>query len=309
MNLTDIIIVGSIITGLLSIPFLATNSYSDYIPAGKAILGINETDVTKIPARASKTLSFDRFERTYETAFGKFYFMMAPDNIVQELSRPGTTVKVIATSDKSIWQLTTHKYMLKITQDPDKTIEEFSNADGSIIRVKQNGGINETFQGFNPELLQADMQTARVMLENEVNKMEQIKLQTVLPEIGVLNNQIMPQNNNNNGGQANGQTYTVRINSISYTTEWVEIVNTGEEPVSMGGWTLQDASSNVYTFPTGFTLNPGSTVRIYSGSAYSTCTNSQTSLCWKASSIWNDSGDTATLKDASGNTVSTYSYP
>jgi hypothetical protein len=306
MNLTDIIIVGSIITGLLSIPFLATNSYSDYIPAGKAILGINESDVTKIPARASKTLSFDRFERTYETAFGKFYFLMAPDNIVQELSRPGTTVRVIATSDKSIWQLTTHKYMLRITQDPDKTIEEFSNADGSLVRVKQNGGVNETFQGFNPQVLEADMQNARVMLENEVNKMEQIKLQTVLPEIQAFNsNSPLPQLPSEN----QTQTYNVRITSISYSTEWVEIANSGEEPVDMTGWTLKDASSNVYTFPSGFTLNPSATVRVYSGSAYNTCSNSQTSLCWKASSIWNDGGDTATLKDSSGNTVSTYSYP
>ena len=306
MNLTDIIIVGSIITGLLSIPFLATNSYSDYIPAGKAILGINESDVTKIPARASKTLSFDRFERTYETAFGKFYFLMAPDNIVQELSRPGTTVRVIATSDKSIWQLTTHKYMLRITQDPDKTIEEFSNADGSLVRVKQNGGVNETFQGFNPQVLEADMQNARVMLENEVNKMEQIKLQTVLPEIQAFSsNSPLPQPPSGN----QTQTYSVRITSVSYSTEWVEITNSGEEAVVMTGWTLQDASSNVYTFPTGFTLNSGASVRVYSGSAYSTCSNSQTSLCWKASSIWNDSGDTATLKDSSGNTVSTYSYP
>ncbi len=306
MNLTDIIIVGSIITGLLSIPFLATNSYSDYIPAGKAILGINESDVTKIPARASKTLSFDRFERTYETAFGKFYFMMAPDNIIQELSRPGTTVKVIASSDKSIWQLTTHKYMLKIIQDPDKTIEEFSNADGSIVRVKQNGGINETFQGFNPEVLQSDMQTARTMLENEVNKMEQIKLQSVLPEITAFNSNIPINQPQNNGSST---AYSVRITSISYSTEWVEIVNNGEESVDIGGWTLQDASSNIYTFPSSFILNPGSTVRIYSGSAYNTCTNSQTSLCWKASSVWNDGGDTATLRDSLGNLVSTYSYP
>ena len=305
MNLTDIIIVGSIITGLLSIPFLVTNSYSDYIPTGKAILGINESDVTKIPARASKTLSFDRFERTYETAFGRFYFLMAPDNIIQELSRPGTTVRVVATSDKSIWQLTTHKYMLRITQDPDKTIEEFSNADGSIVRVKQNGGVNETFQGFNPQVLEADMQNARVMLENEVNKMEQIKLQTVLPEIQALNSSPLPQPPSGN----QTQTYNIRITSLSYSAEWVEITNFGEEAVLMTGWTLQDASSNVYTFPTGFTLNPGASVRIYSGQAYNTCTNSQTSLCWKASSVWNDSGDTATLKDALGNIVSTYSYP
>ncbi|MCX8178955.1 MAG: lamin tail domain-containing protein [Candidatus Aenigmarchaeota archaeon] len=304
MNLTDIIIVSSIITGLLSIPFLATNSFDDYIPAGKSVLGINESQVTKIPAKASKSMSYDRFERTYETAFGKFYFLMAPDNIIQELSRPGTTVRVIASSDQSIWQLTTHKYMLKVTQDPDKTIEEFSNADGSITRVKQNGGVNETFKGFNPAVLTRDMEAARALLESEVNKMEQIKLQTILPEISAYSysTPVVSQQ------QQQGQSSLVRINGLDSKSEWVEIINTDENPVSLTGWTLQDASSNIFTFPE-FTLQPGATVRVYSGAAYTSCTPSQASLCWKGSSVWNDSGDTATLRDNNGNTISTYSYP
>lgn len=304
MNLTDIIIVSSIITGLLSIPFLSTNSFGDYIPAGKSILGINESQVIKIPAKTSKSLSYDRFERTYETAFGKFYFLMAPENIIQELSRPGTTVRVIASSDQSMWQLTTHKYMLKVVQDPDKTIEEFSNADGSILRIKQNGGVNETFKGFNPDVLTRDMEEARALLESEVNKMEQIKLQTLLPEISAYSysTPVVSQQ------QQQGQTSQIRINGLDYRVEWVEIINTGEDPISLTGWTLQDASSNIYTFPE-FILQPGSSVRIYSGSAYSSCTPSQTSLCWKGSSVWNDSGDKATLKDSDSNTISTYSYP
>lgn len=304
MNLTDIIVVSSIITGLLSIPFLATGSFDDYIPAGKSVLGINETQVTKIPAKASKSMSYDRFERTYETAFGKFYFLMAPDNIIQELSRPGTTVRVIASSDQSIWQLATHKYMLKITQNPDKTIEEFSNADGSIIRIKENGGVNETFQGFNPSVLTQDMEAARTLLESEVNKMEQIKLQTILPEISAYSYSTPVVNQQ----QQQGQSSLVRINGLDYRSEWIEIINTDENPVELTGWTIEDSSNNMFVLPE-FTLQPGTTVRIYSGAAYTSCTASQASLCWKASSIWNDSGDTATLKDSDGNTVSTYSYP
>lgn len=296
MNLTDIVIVGSIITGLLSIPFLVTNSYADYLPTGQTLLGLKEEDVTKIPAKTTKVLASDRFERTYETAFGKFYFLMAPDTIVQELSRPGTNVKVIATSEQSIWQITTHNYMLRITQDPDKTIEEFSNADGRMTRIKQNGGINETFEGFDPAILLSTMETARAMLNDEVNKMEQIKMQTVIPELAV--------------GRSNSSSISgVNITNINYTAEWVEITNTGTTQVDMSYWILSDASTNVYTFPANFKLNSGSSVRVVSGSGYSSCTNTQATLCWKASSVWNDAGDTATLKTSTGSIVSIYSYP
>jgi len=301
MNLTDIVIVGSIITGLLTIPFLVTNSFGDYISAGKTILGVNESDVTKIPARTSKMLSADRFERTYETAFGKFRFIMAPDNIFQELSRPGTNVQVITTSSQGIWKLTTHNYMLKITEDPDRTIEEFSSADGSIIRLKEKGGINETFEGFNPDILLAQMEIARTLLNDEVAKMETIKLQTIIPELGVnQSNPIQPP-------QPPSQ-YHINITSINYTEEWVEIVNYGSSSVNMENWTLSDTGNHIFTFPD-FTLAPSNSVRVYSGNAYSSCTPSETVLCWTSSQIWNNGGDTATLKDNLGNTVSTYTYP
>lgn len=299
MNLTDIVVFSSIIIGLISIPFLATDSLGDYLLTGKTLLGLDEENISKIPAKSSKLITFDKFERTYETAFGKFYFLITSDRIIQELSRPGTNVKTITTPDYSIWQLTTYNYILKVIQDSNKTIEEFNNADGSIIRIKQNGNINETFEGFNPEVLLSKMEEAELILNDEVSKMEEIKTQTIIPELGItIGNNI-----------TNNSEIDVNIIDINYTAEWVEIINSGITQVDMSYWTLSDSTTNVYTFPQGFKLNPESSVRIISGDGYDNCVNTPTTLCWKGSSVWNDGGDTAILKTNTGNIISTYSYP
>jgi endonuclease YncB( thermonuclease family) len=82
--------------------------------------------------------------------------------------------------------------------------------------------------------------------------------------------------------------------------EWVDISNQGSTTAGLTGWVLKDdSSSHRYRFPEGFTLAPGSTVRVYSG-----CGNdSAAELYWcnRDSAVWNNSGDTAFLLDPSGN--------
>ncbi len=39
--------------------------------------------------------------------------------------------------------------------------------------------------------------------------------------------------------------------------EWIELFNYGQNSVDIGGWTLKDNSSAVYTFPAGFTISSG----------------------------------------------------
>ncbi len=87
--------------------------------------------------------------------------------------------------------------------------------------------------------------------------------------------------------------------------EWVEIKNTGKEALNLKGYTLKDEANHFYTFPD-FTLLPGKSVFIYSGSGADT----DSSLYWNAQkyAIWNNSGDTAFLRDASGNLVDSYRY-
>jgi micrococcal nuclease len=84
--------------------------------------------------------------------------------------------------------------------------------------------------------------------------------------------------------------------------EWVEISNLGSSDVSLAGWTLEDAQDHSYSFPD-FSLKAGANAKIRTGMGSDT----EEDLFWKrGSSIWNNGGDVATLKDASGNIVSSY---
>lgn len=71
----------------------------------------------------------------------------------------------------------------------------------------------------------------------------------------------------------------------------------------MTGWTLQDAAATTYTFPT-FTLPCGGIVKVHTDSG----TNTATDLWWgRSSAVWNNSGDTATLRDGA-TVIDTYTY-
>jgi hypothetical protein len=84
--------------------------------------------------------------------------------------------------------------------------------------------------------------------------------------------------------------------------EWVEISNLGSSDVSLAGWTLQDAQNHTYAF-LDFNLTASGVVKIRTGMGNDTAED----LFWnRSSSIWNNDGDVATLKDASGNMVSRY---
>lgn len=84
--------------------------------------------------------------------------------------------------------------------------------------------------------------------------------------------------------------------------EWIEITNQGSEDVSLEGWTLSDQQNHVYTFKDSVLLG-GASVKVHTGSGNDT----EEDLYWnKASPIWNNDGDIATLTDDGGNVVSRY---
>lgn len=87
--------------------------------------------------------------------------------------------------------------------------------------------------------------------------------------------------------------------------EWVQITNSGTSSVTMTGWTLYDIANHVYSFPSGFTLGAGASVKVRTGSG----TDTATDLYWnRGSAVWNNNGDTAYLANASGTVVDTYSW-
>ena len=92
--------------------------------------------------------------------------------------------------------------------------------------------------------------------------------------------------------------------NTSLDAEYVVIKNTGTTRKTLTGWTLRDASKHVYKFPT-FRLGAGKSVKVHTGKDANTASN----LYWRSSSyIWNNDGDTATLKRSNGTVASRCSY-
>ena len=86
--------------------------------------------------------------------------------------------------------------------------------------------------------------------------------------------------------------------------EYVVFENTGTVPLDLSGWTVTDEAGHRYTFG-GFTLGPGERVTLHTGRGSDT----RTAVYWgRSSAVWNNGGDTVTVRDADGETVAERSY-
>lgn len=75
--------------------------------------------------------------------------------------------------------------------------------------------------------------------------------------------------------------------------EYIVLRNTGDQGLDLSGWTVSDAAGHQYEIPSGVTLAPDATLTIRTG----TGSNTNTELYWGASSpIWNNGGDTVTVR-------------
>ncbi|MCU1472773.1 lamin tail domain-containing protein [Amnibacterium sp.] len=93
--------------------------------------------------------------------------------------------------------------------------------------------------------------------------------------------------------------------NASLNGEWVRLNNSSSSAsYTLTGWTIRDKSSHVYTFGS-FTLKPAASVTLYTGKG----TNSSSKRYWgKAAYVWNNTGDEAYLKNATGTTKDTCSW-
>lgn len=82
--------------------------------------------------------------------------------------------------------------------------------------------------------------------------------------------------------------------------EWVGISNNGNSAIDLTDWTLNDNENHVYNFPSNFKIKSGNSVKIHTGSGADT----ESDLYWNSGRpIWNNDGDTATLKDKNGKVI------
>ncbi|MBD3155985.1 MAG: hypothetical protein GF368_05020 [Candidatus Aenigmarchaeota archaeon] len=232
MNLSDILLLTSVVGGLLSIPFIVTGPLSDNIPTGEIVLGMEANDVENIPNKMTKVFSSERYEKTYETAFGRFILSIASNEVSQELSKPGMVTQVTEDIEKTVWKITTQQYSLEVIRTPDSVTQTCTTPDGELIKIKQRGEVTETFQGMSQDSVIETCAQAEESLQIEVEKMEQIKTESEIPStetkesgVSILINEFMS-------------------NPDDEDMEWIELYNPGESDLNLTGWTIEDDSAS-----------------------------------------------------------------
>ncbi|MEU3374202.1 lamin tail domain-containing protein [Streptomyces sp. NPDC006711] len=90
----------------------------------------------------------------------------------------------------------------------------------------------------------------------------------------------------------------------SLNAEWVTVTNTGRASVSLRGWTLTDRQHHTCTFG-GFTLAGRASVRVHTGIGHNVRTDVYQN---RRSYVWDNGGDTATLRDNRGHLVASKSW-
>ena len=227
MALSDILIISSIIASLVSIPFLVTGPLSDTIPTGRLVLNMNSSDVEGIPSKMSKIFSSEKFEKTYETAFGKFTMSISAGEIKQELSKPGKVTVVNENTEETVWKITTQEYQLEVTRTPNSVEQICTTPDGELIKIKETGEVTESFQGMNQEYVLEICAQAEQNLQEEVNKMEQIKSESEIPST-----------------ESSTRKEKILINEFvsdpeSGEEEWIELYNPTEDDIDLTDWTFE----------------------------------------------------------------------
>lgn len=90
----------------------------------------------------------------------------------------------------------------------------------------------------------------------------------------------------------------------SLNAEWVTVANTGRAAVDLAGWTLSNADRATYRFHH-LRLAGHTSVRVHTGSGHNTTRDVYQD---RRTYVWDNTADTATLRNARGHVVSTESW-
>lgn len=104
----------------------------------------------------------------------------------------------------------------------------------------------------------------------------------------------------------------VKITNIFYDgtgtaepDEYVEIQNEGAQAVQLQDWSLSDEGNHIFTFPA-YVMQPTQICRIYTNEDHPEWCGFNYG---RGDAIWNNTGDTATLRDGMGNVIDQFHYP
>ena len=89
----------------------------------------------------------------------------------------------------------------------------------------------------------------------------------------------------------------------SLNTEWVKLTNKTTAKVSLSGWTVRDASGIVYKFSSTVSLAAGGSIFVQTGKGTNTATHRFWNRAGKNGYVWNNGGDTATLRTSANKTI------
>jgi hypothetical protein len=93
--------------------------------------------------------------------------------------------------------------------------------------------------------------------------------------------------------------------AASLNAEWISLINTGGTAVNLKGYTIRDKSNHVYKFGAVKIAAKGGRVWLHTGKGTATA---RTVYWGSGNYIWNNTGDTAYLRNAAGRTLDTCSW-
>ncbi len=88
--------------------------------------------------------------------------------------------------------------------------------------------------------------------------------------------------------------------AASLNAEWISLVNTGSRAVNLEGYTIRDKARHVHTFGNVTIAGGGGRIWLHTGSG---STNGGHRYWGRGAYVWNNDGDTAYLRNASGTAV------
>jgi hypothetical protein len=91
--------------------------------------------------------------------------------------------------------------------------------------------------------------------------------------------------------------------NTSLNAEWVRLTNTTKSTINLKNWTVRDAAGKVYKFTANYNLGAGKNVYVHTGKGTDGKPDVQHRYWQSGNYIWNNTGDTASLRNPSNNTI------